>query len=509
ARRRQAARPSASSRRRRPARHVPGEPVVRRLPVLALVVAILVAGGLASSWIRQSSPPTPTRPATTSLAVMAAPTTATASSWYCTGASGPGNPVARGTLYMVNSSEKPVKGTLTAYDSTGHRVKESITVPALGQATATPGTIASGAWLASRIDLDGGGVAVHQLVAGPTGWSMAPCSTQAGTSWYFASGATTLGNQLYVSLFNPTKGTAVVDLTFVTGRGGVQPAPFQGLIIQPNAVVTAEVASYVQDQSAVATVVHARSGRVVASELQVHTASGQSGVSLRLGALQPSPQWYVPSSQDATGGTSQLAVFNPTRRPEHVTVATRLASGPVAPLHQTMAPHSTWTLDLGSQTRIPVGTQYALTVDATGGGVVVDRVAAAPAGAPAPQWGAVTAVAGHATASPTGRWTLPNPALNSVHVEAGAQPSAVVLFNPGDRTVRATVTSLGTGGLPLTGAGTLEVAPHALVVVPAKGIADGGLAALRVTADRPLAATEDVAPAGLAGIVAGSAVPQA
>lgn len=487
----------------------PGDRRIRRLPVLALVAVLLLAGGLASRLVRPTAAPAAAAKVTTSLADMAAPATASASSWYCSGATGPASSTAKGTLYLVNASAHPVKGTLTAYDDKGHRATAGITVPALGETTAGPGTMVPGAWVASRVDLNGGGVAVSQLVAGPTGWSMAPCSTEASTDWYFATGATTGGDRLYVSLFNPTSGTAVVDLTFVTGNGSVQPAPFQGMVIAPDAVVTATVGAYVQDQSSVAAVVRARSGRVVATELQVHSANGQRGVSLRLGAPQPSPTWYLPSSEDAVGGTSQLAVFNPTQRPEHVKVTARLPSGPLTPFQETVAPRSSWTLGLSGQTRIPAGTPYTLAVDATGGpGVVVARVSAAPSPAPAPQWGAVSAVAAAATASPTGRWTIPNPALGAARAEPGAQPTDVVLLNPSGHTVRASVSSLGSGSLPLPGS-PLRIGPHGVAVVPAKGIGAGGLAPLRVTADGPLAVVEDVAPAGTVGVVTGTAVPQA
>ena len=50
------------------------------------------------------------------------------------------------------------------------------------------------------------------MVEGPSGWSEAPCASTTSTRWYFASGATSNGNSLYVSLFNPTTSVAVVDL---------------------------------------------------------------------------------------------------------------------------------------------------------------------------------------------------------------------------------------------------------------------------------------------------------
>lgn len=484
------------------------EPRVRRLPVLVLVVALLAVGGLLSAEV--SGPTRPMLPAApASLAALTAPVTSSASSWYCTGGSGPSQPIAQATLVLVNSGNAAVSGTVTAYRPTGHPAKKKVTVPALGQTTVTPGAIASGTWVSSRVDLDGGGVAVSQLVSGPTGWAMSPCATVTSANWYFASGATSAGNSLFVSLFNPTPDDAVVDLTFLTATGPVQPSPFQGLIVAPGGVVTAEVASYVQNAHAVATVVSARAGRIVASELQLHSTGGASGMSLRLGAPSPSPRWYLPSTTDVTGGGSQLVVFNPTAATERVKVGIRLPSGPVDPLTQVVPPHSTWTLSLSGQTRIPVGAAFALSVTSRGGrGVVVDRISAAPSSASAPQWGAVTAIAGSAAASPSGRWTLANPAV-AAQAQAGAQPVSVTLYNPGDRAVRASVLSLAAGGGPLPGAQHVRVPPHAVTVVAATGVAAGGKAALQVRADSPLAVTEEVMPVGVAGAVVTAAVPQA
>ncbi|MGH9081810.1 MAG: DUF5719 family protein [Acidimicrobiales bacterium] len=494
---------------RRATHHDDGERSVRRLPVLALVAALLAAGGLAASLVGAPAIHTVHRmPA--SVAAIAAPVASDASSWYCTGGTGLANASAQGTLYLVSSSPRTVTGTMTVYAGTGRSASEHIAVPPMGQATAVPGSILQRQWLASRVDLQGGGVAVSELVAGSTGWAMAPCSTVAAPSWYFASGSTTPGNLLFVSLFNPTPSEAVADLTFMTTKGRAQPPPFQGLIVAPNAVVTAEVASYVQDQPSVATIVRARSGRVVATELQVHAASGQSGMSIRLGTPDPARHWYLPRTVNVTGGTSKMVVFNPSPIAERVKVAVELPSGPVDPLEETLAPLATWTLDLAGQTRIPDNVDYALAVATRGGpGVVVDRVVSAPSSAPAPQWGDVTAVVGSSAASPTGRWTLPNPALPAPGAASwAAAPSAVTVLNPGNRPVTFTVASLGPDGLPLPGAQGMRIAPHASSVVPTTRLGSGGKAPLVVTADLPLAVMEDATPAGTSGAVVAAAVPE-
>ena len=123
-----------------------------------------------------------------------------------------------------------------------------------------PSRIDQGTWLASQVELDGGGVTVSELVDGPLGWAEAPCASTTSPAWYFASGSTSAGSSLYVFLFNPTSTEAVVDLTFATGQGVTKPQPFEDLVVAPGALVVVGVASYVQDQSSVATIVAGRFG---------------------------------------------------------------------------------------------------------------------------------------------------------------------------------------------------------------------------------------------------------
>jgi hypothetical protein len=211
-----------------------------RLPVLALVVLSLVGAGLADHAIRSSSPSS-----STVLASSSAPVGAESSSWYCTGGTGTASGAASGTLYLVNTGRQAVAGTVTVVDDTGHSSSVAVAVPAGSETTMVPEQVEQGSWLASRVDLEGGGVTVSELVDGPQGWAQAPCASTTSPSWYFASGATTNGSTLYLSLFNPTTTVAVVDLTFVTAEGVSQPEPFEGLVVAPGALVVAGVASYV------------------------------------------------------------------------------------------------------------------------------------------------------------------------------------------------------------------------------------------------------------------------
>ncbi len=262
-------------------------PAVRRLPVLVAVVASLVVAGLVDVAVSS----TPAMPAAAP-AASGAPVGAESSAWYCAGGSGTAGGPAGATLFLVNSADRPVGATLTVSASSGASAAETLTVPAFGQTTAVPSALVQGPWLATKVDVDGGGVTVSQLVHGAQGWSEAPCASTTAPTWYFASGSTANGNLLFVSVYNPGATMAVVDLTFATPGGVVAPQQFQGLVLAPGAVATAEVASFVQNQAWVAAEVQARAGQVVADELSVRQGA-VSGLSLRLGSPSPEPVWYL------------------------------------------------------------------------------------------------------------------------------------------------------------------------------------------------------------------------
>ncbi len=490
---------SAPSHRRRPAA-LALEPPWRRVALLVLVVGALVGAGLAAHLVAVPSAPTAPSPGVVSLA---APAGAESSSWYCTGGPGTGNAV---TLYLDNAGSTAVSGTITVTNSDGSTDTSPVSVPADGQSSVDPLALAPGPWLASRVDLDGGAVTVTELVSGPYGWSTAPCSTVAGPQWDFASGATTTGSTMYLSVYNPTAATAVVDLTFHTPSGVIEPRPFEGLVVAPGQVLVAEVATYVQNQASVSTEVVARSGEVVAAMLEEYSSNSTSGLSLRLGAAQPGPRWVFPRSVDVTGGRVAIAVFNPSATSERVSVATRIASGPLAPFTFSLPAGATTSLVVSTATRVPANTDYATVVTATSGaGVVVDRVVSSSSAGTVPQWGAVAAVGANAGQQGHRRWVLANPAQPDTSAVYGASVLALSVQNPSSGSDRVTVAALDGGGTRHIS--TITVPAGGFAVFEPSILAMAGTDPLLVTSTGPLAAMGDGTPAGMPGVVGIPAIP--
>lgn len=473
-----------------------------RLAALLLLPAAIAGGAVLGTLGGTHPPRTALQPA--ALAAEAAPAASASSVWYCPG--GPGEAAGTTHVLLANAAGKAVRVDLAVVDARGARHRVSLRLGAHAQTDVVPGQLVHGAWLASRVDVAGGAVIATELVDGRNGRAVTPCASEVSPRWYFAAGSTLGGSTLSATLFNPTPNLAVVDLSFVTASGFTAPARFQGLVVAPGKLRTLTVGAYVQNQASIATVVDARSGAVVADELQLYGPGGKAGVSLSLGAPTTSPRWELPSVEDADGGASALTVFNPNSSAEHVALDLRFPTGPVAPFTQTLGPRSVWTLATSQQLRIASQVPYTVVVRATGPGVVVGRSGSGGPGTAAPWWASdVTVSALETTAAH--RWLVtalpaaPQPATTAPGQLSGTprQPAALVVENPTRRGMPVTVvwwTGRGRRHLrrllvPAYGRATLT-APDRPAVVQSNG---------------PVAVMGDASPSGTAGVVGIPAVP--
>jgi hypothetical protein len=467
----------------------------RRWPVLVVVAAVIV-GAAVGVAARGSSSPTPAP--STSAALVSAPD-AESSAWYCTGQTTPSGG-APGFLVLSNATARAVVADVTIVTDTGATVSAGVTVPAQSALAPSLPVPSSGSWQAETVTIEGGGVAASQAVHGPAGWSVTPCQSSTSANWYFASGSTAGSNALYVSLLNPTSSPVVVDLGFMTPTGAVRPLNYQGVVIEPGATLAEDVASEVQNASQVSTVVTARTGRVIASELQVYVGAS-AGLSLVQGSSRPEHRWAIPLAQETQGGgDSEIDVFNPGTSPETVTVHLRLASGPLAPLVDTVPPGETWALATSRQTRIPAGATYSAQVDATGGpGVVVNRTVVAPATAPAPQAGVAVAVDDLTSSTPANEWIVPPPGTEASPAVSNVGHDALAVLNVGDSSETFRAYSIGPGTRNLLASGTL--APGASAIVSGSTLTDTGFDPIVVRGSGPMAVSEDFTPSGGVGVV--------
>ncbi len=484
-----------------PAQHRSGP----RWPVLAVVViAITVVSVVVAT--RGSSPQGAGAGAVADPGALVSAPNAESSAWYCAGQS-VGSGVAPGSLLLSNTTSHPITGSVTQVADGGRPVATTVRIPARGQLIPTLAAPSSGSWLSQYVSLAGGGVAVTQLLHGSSGWSVSPCVSTTSSVWYFPSGTTANSDGLTVALFNPTPTPDVVDLSFVTPTGTIHPINYQGIVLGPGQLQVENVANEVQNQSTVSTVVTTRTGRMVAAEVQ--TFSGKAaGLSVVPGLPQVEREWSIPQSQEASGGSSDIDVFNPGTTPENVTVHLRIASGPLAPLNKVVAPGATWVLATSGQTRIPGGALYSAQIVARGGpGVVVGRRVAAPSSAQAPQAGLANTIDGLGSSSPTDLWVVPPPGTTDSPVVSGAAPHQLALSNASDASARFSVYAVMPSGFRVIASGRLPAGSFATVNGSALGAA--GQVPLIVRSTEEVSVSMDMAPTGNVGVVDMPGIPLA
>ncbi len=475
----------------------------RRWLVLLVIVAVLVGVAIAARSPGKSAPGgPPVAPAS----LVSAPG-AESSAWYCTGQSTAAGQLAPGSVVLTNTGTRTVKGTIDAVTDTGATVATPVAVPALGQLVADVPTPKSGTWISEAVTLSGGGVAVSQTLQGSSGWAVAPCQSSTSQQWYFPSGVTTGSNALFVSLFNPTSTPDVVDLSFTTPKGVVHPINFQGIVLQSGQTQVESIAPFVQDQGSVATTVSTRTGRLVASELQLLTGNG-SGLAIVPGTPQVEREWVIPQAAEVANGSSSIDVFNPGPSAEEVTIRPVLGSGALTPFRARVAADSTWVLSTSAETRIPVGDPYSAVIEASGGpGVVVGRAVAAPSSAPAPQEGMANAVGVLSAATRSHMWVVPSPGLGATPVVPGALPAHLALTNLTGGHETYVIEVVEATGLKAIASG--DLAPSASFSLDQPALGAAGLDPVLVRTSGATGVSEDVGPTGSYGVVTMPGLPLA
>jgi hypothetical protein len=459
-------------------------------------VLVVVVGVLAGLAIAARSPGT---------SAPGGPPLAESSAWYCTGQSTTAGQLAPGSIVLTNTGTRTVKGTIDAVTDTGATVATPVAVAARRQLVPHIPTPASGTWISAAVTLSGGGVAVSQTLQGSSGWAEAPCQSSTSQQWYFPSGVTTGTNALFISLFNPTSTPDVVDLSFTTTAGVVHPINFQGIVLQSGQTQVESVGPFVQDQASIATTVSTRTGRLVATELQLLTGNG-SGLAIVPGSPRVAQEWVIPRAAEVSGGSSSIDVFNPGPTAEDVTIHTALGSGPLSPFRARVPADSTWVLSTSAATRIPIGDPYSAVVEATGGpGVVVGRVVAAPGSAPAPQEGLANAVDVLSAATPSHTWVVPSPGLAAAPVVPGAFPDHLALTNLTDRRETYVIDVVEVSGLKSLARG--DLAPSASFSFDPPALGGAGLDPVLVRTSGSTAVSEDVGPTGSDAVVTMPGVP--
>lgn len=421
------------------------------------------------------------------------------STWYCAAGTATGDDTgeAEQTLLMTNTTTDDRTAVVTVYgDDGGDPVAETVELPAGARTALRVSQVRTADWAGALVEADGGGVAVDHVLTGPTGQSAGPCASSVSATWYLPAGATVLGVDHQVVLFNPFGELAVVDVSVETADGRRIPPGYEGLIVPARSVRVLDISSVVTVRDQVAVVVAARSGLVVAEQVEASGPESDLPTSLAvtLGAPAPQTAWYYPLGAPVGDGvTHQYVVFNPTADLADVDVQVLAGTGDfIEPFAVTVRPGQFVVVDLADDDRVPRDVAVAAYVESRNGvAVVAARVLRSTGSVTGDGTGA--SVAGPGASITVGAplvatgWVVP---LGGVR---GGDGAGIGISNLGlrDATVEVTVLRDGTVAA-VDGAFPVTVPAGRVVTVDIGAVSDAGAISVVVASDQPVAVERGV-----------------
>ncbi|WP_298383052.1 DUF5719 family protein [Ferrimicrobium sp.] len=154
-----------------------------------------------------------------------------------------------------------------------------------------------------RVIVSSGGVVafVETRTTSAAAPQISPCSSSPSNSWTLEGLSTTTGTRSSISIYNPFKVQAVVDLSYYSSQGVLAVPSVEGLIAKPGAVLTVNAERFAPNAKDIAATVSARSGSVIAV-----ASVASPNPQVVLGDAAPSTRLYLPYVP--TGGLKALVV---------------------------------------------------------------------------------------------------------------------------------------------------------------------------------------------------------
>ncbi len=466
-----------------------------RLPIILVLIGVLVAG---IAFEGSNSDTSTASVRTDSYMPTARSADAVGSTWYCAAGSATGDAsgFAEQTVSIANSSDQTVTGRLTAYSDTGEQLSTQVKVGPHSRQNVRVSDVQRSRWASALVELSGGEVSVAQLFQGPAGRSTGACASAPAKDWYFPAGSSRNGARNLMAMFNPFPGDATVDLTFDTEDGARTPQQFQGLVLPGSRVTVVDIGNVVTLREHVSTIVHSRTGRVVAQQIQ--TADGregsQEGLTVTLGASAVSPVWsFALATPPDSDAHEVIAVLNPSDADTTVEVQVQVDDadqvGSVEPYRITVAAGRSATLDLMSDARIPRSAgRWIIARSVDGTGVVVERsIGAKRVG----EFGGLSYTMGVPIVATEWLATFGDPAWANTSSLAISNPAAV-----GDAVVTVTVHGVG-AAKELSEAVELTIAAGSRILIDlSRVLANRNEASLSIESNQPVVVGQLIATKG-------------
>lgn len=441
--------------------------VNRRHPVLVAVLAAVVA----LIWFG-SRPVDEVEPATFGIApepwIPTVPRSDVLESiWFCPGVPATGEADVGGVVVITNPTAEPTEALVTFVSDTASAEAEVVPIGAYDRVSVDVDAQMSGTFVATVVEVIGGGGLVEQRAFHPApgsiGQSTTPCTTTVASTWFLADGYTVDEAENLVIISNPSADQVVVDVAFHTAQGVQRPSAFTGLPIAPRSLRVVDVATPgagARGEASVGVSVTAARGSVVVGRSQSADDGVRGGPVVSLGSPVLSDQWWFADGEKGPEVAERFSVFNPTDDDVDVSVvffADGVEVGEATTTLEVPAGRVT-TLEPGSVSALPEGRHAAVFSTLEGSAIVVDR--------------ALTRVGGDGTRVTSVSTGLPvrrdGLLPTSWYLAAGPSvpvPAGLTVVNLDALPVTVDVRAVGSAGqVPVPGLGSLEV-PGAGVVV--------------------------------------------
>ena len=389
------------------------------------------------------------------------------STWFCPGVPASGETDVGGAVVLTNTSDQSTAARVTFLSDLATARTKIVEIPAFDRVQVDVDAEQQGTFVATTVELLGGGGLVEQRAFYPTssglGQSVSACSTTLSSEWYLAEGYTVDLAEQFVLLSNPSADQVVVDVAFHTSAGLMEPSAYTGLPVNPYSVRVIDVGvegGGARGEASVGVSVRAARGALMVGRSMTANDDRRGGSSVSTGAPLTADRWWFADGLKGPEVTERFSVMNPTDAAVSV-IATFFPAGEI---DETLTAGVSTTVDVpsddvvvvdaGSLAELPEGSHSVVFSTLDGQSIVVDRaltrvsesglkVTSVSPGVPERRDGLL----------PTA-WLIP--AAPSVEVSDGA-----VLLNLDDVEQEVTVSTYGSNGLVEVGSSSRFTVPAA------------------------------------------------
>ncbi|MEC7434620.1 MAG: DUF5719 family protein, partial [Actinomycetota bacterium] len=241
------------------------------------------------------------------------------STWFCPGVPATGETDVGGAVIVTNTSDQPTSARVTFLSDTAAARTKIVDVPAFDRVQVDVDAEQQGTFVATSVEILGGGGLVEQRAFYPAsaglGQSVTPCSINLSSEWYLAEGYTVDLAEQMLLLSNPSADQVVVDVSFHTASGMIEPSVYNGLPVQPYSVRVIDVGvegGGARGEASVGVSVRAVRGALMVGRSTTADDDRRGGTSISMAAPLLADRWWFADGVKGPQASERFSVLNPT-----------------------------------------------------------------------------------------------------------------------------------------------------------------------------------------------------